>query len=142
MVAKYIVDTNVPKIANQQVDILAIPENMLGCVLACVEKIQQIISGKQILVLDEAGEIFEEYRKQLSMSGQPGIGDAFMQWVHDRQWMACERVAITKTGAIYHAFPTVPALEDFDKSDRKFVALANTHPEKPPIVAATGGNQG
>ena len=33
-------------------------------------------------------------------------------------------------------FRSVAGLDDFDPSDRKFVAVANAHPEKPPILEA------
>lgn len=136
MAAKCVVDTNVPKIANQHINMTAIPVDMLECVLACVEKIQNIIDGKLSLILDEGGEIFAEYRQQLSMSGQPGIGDAFMQWVHDNQWTKCDRITITKTGNGYGEFPDSAELKKFDKSDIKFVAVANAHSTKPPILVA------
>lgn len=134
--ASCLVDTNVPKIANQHLDIKAIPDNMLECVLACVERIQAIIDGKMRLVLDEGGDIFDEYRRQLSISGQPGIGDKFMKWIHDNQWASCDRVNVTKTSTGYAEFPQTDMLRKFDKSDMKFVATANAHPDKPLISVA------
>ena len=81
---------------------------------------------------------FFEYRQQLSMKGQPGVGDRFMKWVHDNRWSLpdSQRVTITRNGDTYEEFPTHDGLNDFDKSDRKFVAVANSHGDKPPILQA------
>jgi hypothetical protein len=127
----------VPKIANMHVNITEIENEMLGCVLACIQKIQEIISGARQLVLDEDGEIFNEYRQQLSLSGQPGLGDSFIQWVHDNQWSKCDRIKINKTDPNHYIeFPNTPALSKFDKSDIKFVAVANACKRKPTICVA------
>jgi len=41
------------------------------------------------------------------------------------------------TNTKFEEFPADQALEDdFDPDDRKFVAVANAHPEKPPILEA------
>ncbi len=135
---KCLVDTNVPKTANlatQPDPVAGVPD---ACVLACIEAIEHIIK-KGGLVIDAGDEIFNEYRQQLSMRGQPGVGDHFMKWVYNNRWSFpdSDRVAITKNGESYDEFPVHDRLSDFDKSDRKFVAAANTHPAKPPILQAT-----
>ena len=73
------------------------------------------------------------------MRGQPGVGDIFMKWVHDNRWSLpdSDRVTISKDGDSYKQFPEHEGLVNFDISDRKFVAVANAHPEKPPILQAT-----
>jgi len=136
---KCLLDTNVPKTANLAIDPGSIPEELETCVWACLEAVEHVTSGKGRLVIDAGSEIFTEYRNQLSMSGQPGVGDAFMKWVHDRRWgfPDQDRVAIRKKGDSYHEFPKHEGLKNFDPSDRKFVAVANAHPEKPPILEAT-----
>jgi hypothetical protein len=134
---KCVVDTNVPKTANFALDPGAIPQELTGCVLACIDAIEHVTTNGN-LVLDANDEIFDEYRQQLSMRGQPGIGDRFMKWVHDHRWQLPDqdRVAITPCGSSYVEFPEHEGLANFDKSDRKFVAVANAHPEKPPIMQA------
>jgi hypothetical protein len=37
-------------------------------------------------------------------------------------------------GGSYEEFPAVEGLEDFDPADRKFVAVACAHPERPPVL--------
>ena len=103
---KYVVDTNVPKTANLALDSAAIPDDLVDCVLACVEIIEQIVV-KGGMVIDGGDEIFDEYRQQLSRAGQPGVGDHFMKWVHDNRWSLPEtdRVIITKNGESYDEFP-------------------------------------
>ncbi|ADU65406.1 hypothetical protein LGV61_03190 [Desulfurispirillum indicum] len=135
---KCLVDTNVPKTANLATQPDADSDVSDACVLACVEAVEYVIK-KRGLIIDAGDEIFNEYRQQLSMKGQPGMGDAFMKWVNDHRYNPeyCDRVAITSNGDSYEEFPTHDDLNDFDRSDRKFVAAANAHVEKPPILQAT-----
>lgn len=130
-----LVDTNVAIVANgksEQADDSLVEK----CINAILE-----VTHKGGLVIDEAGFIFEEYRQNLSLSGQPGTGDAFMKWVHDHQWNPkfCERRTITllaKNGRVFEEFPAAAALAKFDLSDRKFVAVANAATPKRPILQA------
>jgi hypothetical protein len=136
---KSIVDTNVPKTANKslQPDLIS-DKHFIICIMNCIELIDQIIQ-KGGLVIDAGDEIFDEYRQQLSMSGQPGVGDRFMKWVHDNRWKFPneDRVPITKINQSYQEFPEHIDLKQFDLSDRKFIAVANNHPDKPPVYQAT-----
>lgn len=133
-----LVDTNVPKTANLATQPDPDANVSDACVLACIEAIEQV-TEEHSLVLDKFDEIFDEYRQQLSLKGQPGVGDRFMKWVHDHRWSLPEsqRVSITKNGDSYDEFPSHEGLKNFDQSDRKFVAVANVHPDKPPILQAT-----
>jgi len=135
---KCIVDTNVPKVANHAVAPDKIPQELTGCVLSCIEAIEHVIK-KGHLVIDAGDEIFDEYRQQLSMKGQPGVGDRFLKWVHDNRWKFPEtdRVPITKNRESYDQFPEHHDLKNFDRSDRKFIAVANAHPNKPTVFQAT-----
>lgn len=134
---KYVVDTNVPVVANGQSS-QASPE----CVMACVQMIRAI-QTQHTLVLDSAYEIFREYKTYLSPSGQPGVGDAFFKWFLTNQANPkhCEYVQITPTagqgGLTFTEFPNNDqALVGFDYSDRKFAAVALAHPEHPSVVNA------
>jgi hypothetical protein len=134
----YVVDTNVPKVANlatKPEEGSDVPDT---CVLDCITAIEYITKNKA-LVIDSGDEIFTEYRHQLSMKGQPGIGDKFMLWVKDHRWSLPEinRIQLTRENDSYVEFPHDDRLADFDPSDRKFVAIANGHPAKPPILEAT-----
>jgi len=133
---KCLVDTNVPIIANRAFD-QNIPDDLQSCVLACVEAIEHVVN-KGSLVMDSENEIFDEYLHELSLKGQPGVGDKFMKWVHDNRWgfPNVDRVTITKDGDSYVEFPDHDGLADFDISDRKFIAVSNAHPGKPPILQA------
>lgn len=135
---KCLVDTNVPKTANLATQPDPDSDVSDACVLACVEAVEHIIK-KRGLIIDVGDEIFDEYRQQLSMKGQPGVGDRFMKWVHDNRWSLpdAHRVTITRNGDSYDEFPMHDDLNDFDRSDRKFVAAANAHVEKTPILQAT-----
>ena len=135
---KLVVDTNVPKTANLAVNPEEISEELIPCVLSCIEAVENVVQ-KGGLVMDSKNEIFDEYRRQLSLSGQPGVGDRFLKWVHDNRWSlpAEDLVEITPKNGSYEEFPDHEGLEAFDKSDRKFIAVANAHPKKPTVFQAT-----
>ena len=134
-----IVDTNVPITANLATKPSEIPKELIDCVAACVEAISQVRNNMTV-VIDAGNEIFDEYVNNLDLSGQNGVGNAFLKWVHDNLWGWPEenRVVIHPDGnGSYREFPTHGGLVDFDPSDRKFIAVANAHIEKPPILQAT-----
>ena len=106
--------------------------------LTCIIAIECVIKQGG-LVIDSGDEIYNEYLHNLCLSGQKGIGNAFMKWVHDNRWRLpdSDRVTISKNGDSYKEFPDHEGLVNFDISDRKFVAVANAHPKKPPILQST-----
>jgi hypothetical protein len=122
-----VVDTNVAIVANDA--LLPVGDEgarPVECISACVAAIRDVTRNGHLL-LDALGLIFDEYRRHLSFSGQPGVGDLFMKWVHDRQWdtSVCTRIEITpEESRGYVEFPQHPDLASFDRSDRKFVAVA------------------
>jgi hypothetical protein len=131
----FAVDTNVAIVASRRA-----PQASPGCVVACVDALEQI-KNKGMVLLDDQHRILNEYRANLSLSGQPGVGDAFFKWVWQNQANAerCERVEIHPRGTgreDYQEFPTDPALHDFDPSDRKFVAVALSSRNYPEVLNA------
>ena len=133
---KVIVDTNVPLVANGQAD-----QASEDCVEICIDELMKITEGDVKLVLDDDRRIIGEYRNKLNPGGFPGVGDAFLKWV-EINWanpQQCDLVSITPIDDLetdFQEFPADPALQDFDPDDRKFIAVALTHPEKPPILQA------
>jgi len=132
---KSVVDTNVPVVANGSSK-QASPE----CVKACAVRLGELTQKGQ-LVLDDKWLILKEYMANLSPSGQPGVGDVFLKWVLTNRCnpKLCEQVAITPRNSgetDFEEFPSDPALHDFDPTDRKFVAVAAAHPDRPPILQA------
>ena len=134
-----VMDTNVPMIANLSAHLNLYSDIPDSCIRESIRQIKNVTEKSYCLVIDDAGEIFREYRNNLSLKGQPGVGDAFAKWVNDHQWNTSkvDRVQITQNGSSYKEFPAHHELNDFDPSDRKFVAVANAHSEKPPILQAT-----
>jgi len=136
---KLIVDTNVAVVANGR---RQSPQASPSCVLTCVGRLRDL-QLRHTLVLDDGWRILREYLRELSSIGQPGVGDAFLKWVLTNQTnpRRCEQVHITPRDATqpdgeFCEFPADPALDGFDLSDRKFVAVAVAHAEHPPILNA------
>jgi len=130
-----VVDTNVPVIANGKS-----PQASPECVVACVERLQQLLMTGR-LVLDDGRRIIREYQANLRSGAQPGFGDAFLKWVltNHTNPARCERITIHEMSGPaedYREFPNDLALAFFDPADRKFVAVALAHREHPPIWVA------
>jgi hypothetical protein len=131
----FVVDTNVPVVANGRAE-QASPR----CVLACVGALEKVHDGGVVL-LDDGLRVLQEYMDNLSMSGQPGVGDFFMKWVWENQAVPdhCMRVTITlrlDDPDDFEEFPYDPDLAAFDRSDRKFVALALASSLRPTVLNA------
>lgn len=131
-----IVDTNVALVASGRSECVS-----KDCVVTCAERLGQINNGEVKLVLDDQRRIINEYRGQLNPDGQPGIGDVFLKWV-EMNWAnpdRCDLVPIMPVDGAEHEFeefPDDPALAGCDPDDRKFIAVAVAHPERPPILQA------
>jgi len=122
-----IVDTNVPIVANGDSD------TSLDCQAACIKELLAIARGDARVAVDDGGRIVEEYGHKLRTDAQ-GVGHEFLKWLYTCQWdeTYCDQVSITPSPE----FPSSPALAHFDRSDRKFVAVASAHPAHPPILEA------
>jgi predicted nucleic acid-binding protein len=116
----FIVDTNVLVVANGKYQ-KASEDDVFKCQNFLIDL------RKKHLSVDSSELIFQEYFKNASRSGQPGIGDAFAKWLWYNQWnpSICEQVTITPhPEREFLEFPEEENLKDFDRDDRKFVAVA------------------
>lgn len=127
-----VVDTNVAVVANLQ------HENAeADCIEASIHALSH--ARQQLVLVDDEQRIFNEYRGQLSHSGQPGAGDAFFKWLWDNQAnpKRCRQIAITPlddSDTEFAEFPSDPALLRFDRADRKFVAVALASGLEPTVL--------
>ena len=128
-----VVDTNVATTANGANQ--GAPQS---CVVKSAKALQAVMADGHVFV-DQAGEISREYRDNLSASGQPGPGDAFLKWLLTHEWSEtrCTRVAITPKKTDSQDYEELHTPDDgtvYDRSDRKFLAVSAAHPEHPPIL--------
>jgi hypothetical protein len=89
--------------------------------------------------LDNGGEIVAEYCRHLSRKGEPGPGDAFLKWLLQHEWggQRVTRVSITAKPDDPENFEELPVPDEgtaYDRSDRKFLAVAAAHAEHPHIL--------
>ena len=130
-----IVDTNVAWVASGKSE-----QASEDCVATCVEKLEQINNDEMKLALDRERRIIDEYQR-LEQTGPYSIGYQFYKWV-EMNWSnpeRCDLVSIKPVDGLeinFEEFPDDPALEKFDSDDRKFIAVACAHPQKPPILQA------
>lgn len=126
-----VVDTNVLIVANGTAE-----QASLECCSCCIAALQDV--RQQRAVVDDSFLIFGEYQHEVSPSGQPGAGDAFLLWLfrHRSNPDHCESVTLTPNGNSFDEFPDDPDLITFDPSDHKFVAVANASVNMPNILNA------
>ena len=116
-----VVDTNVPLVVKMPVG------HARALVDACEELIEQILESRLSVVTDADGEIVAEYLHQLSLSGRPSLGDAFVKYVHDYRfsWPDDQRPDIQSDSSVPNRYKVLNDDDaDIDPSDRKFVAAA------------------
>lgn len=121
---RHLIETNVALVASDLCE-----QASADCMESCIAVLMDVIRGQSVVVLDDDGRVLDEYRKQLSMTGEPRIGDRFLKWVHDHQFVAdiCERVPVyarDADGLDYAELDGISGLEGFDSDDRKFLATA------------------
>ncbi len=126
-----VVDTNVLLVANKMNE-QASPQ----CILSCIKIIRQIREQEYKLVLDDLELILFEYGKKLK-AGPSGSGKVFYEWLKSNRHH-CDRVSIKliENENNFEEFPKDEALIKFHDDDRKFVAVALAHPDKPSILNA------
>ena len=132
---RWVVDTNVPIVANGRPDPGDARLPSLSCRLNAVRFLQRLLNTDRVLI-DLAGEIQTEYRTYLNPNGQPGVGDRFYQEVLHSAPSKVERIDLPKLESGEYADLPQPVVDaGFDPSDRKFAALA--HKEQVPVANAT-----
>jgi len=128
-----VVDTNVVLVANGQ------HAGVSGaCVAACARQLQEIMQrGK--LALDDQFRILCEYQHKTQPKKGNRPGDAFVKWALQNRVnvMHVDSVSLQDHDTRgFESFPDDADLVNFDAPDRKFVAVANAHQAKPPILQA------
>ncbi len=115
----FVVDTNVAIAANGR-ETHADEE----CQLTCVKRLRSLVA-QEVIAIDDRWLVLNEYKKHLSFSGTPGVGDMFFKHVfnHQHQDNYVRRVAVTPSEDDRRGFDELP-MNTFDPSDRKFLAVA------------------
>ena len=143
---RQVIDTNVLISANKAAignpsdpndDVFAYPELLRNCVEVLLAI--TLSNNESYVVLDANGEIFDEYKRYMSFSGHPGVGNSFFKWLHDNRgsFPNSERVALNKTDNGYVELPEELLELGIDKDDMKFFAVSYAHSENPVIIQAT-----
>lgn len=128
-----VVDTNVILVSNSKHSDVSD-----DCVSECAQRLQNIMTSGKI-VLDESFRILNEYLRKTEPKTGNSPGDAFVKWAlqNHANPQRVDIVYLTDHSTRgYESFPDDPELVNFDSADRKFVAVANIHSEKPPILQA------
>ena len=128
-----VIDTNVLLVANG-----SHADTSVQCRMACVARL--LAHQKEgVVVIDDAYRILGEYQNKTRPNQPKGVGDAFLKWLLQNCATATRvhQVRINETRPDEFAeFPDHDLQPAFDAPDRKFAAVANAHPDKPPIWQA------
>lgn len=128
-----VVDTNVILVANDRH-----AEVSRRCVVTCAERLKAIVDQGRV-VIDDAFEILSEYQNKTEPYVGKRPGDAFLKWLlqNKSNTRRCDQVSLKEHAQRgFESFPEDNRLRTFDPSDRKFVAVASAHPDRPPILQA------
>jgi len=130
---KVVIDTNVLLVANGKHQDVS-PE----CQTECIKWLNKIQSHG-VVVIDDGFRILGEYMHKTKPNQPKGVGDTFLKVLLQRQAnnKHVEVVKINENSTDkFEEFPDSVLQDAFDPPDRKFVAVANAHAEKPPILQA------
>jgi hypothetical protein len=128
-----VIDTNVILVANGQ------HKAVSGeCIASCISELQNIKTNGKV-VIDNSYLIVQEYCQKTRPNTGNRTGDVFLKWLlqNKANLAHCEQVEIVAhPRRVWKSFPDDENLVDFDKPDRKFVAVSNACDSKPPILQA------
>ena len=101
----------------------------------------------EVVLLDTLGHIFLEYKCYCNFTGQPGAGDMFFLYLHQKRWDEAagkilqipinENPSVDQGNRNYIEFPDDPDFAGFDPSDQKFVAVGIASGKNPAILNAS-----
>jgi hypothetical protein len=131
-----VIDTNVLMVASKRHEGVSEP-----CIVACIERLTGV-QAVGVVVLDDGRRIVSEYLENFKHGRQPGVGDAFVKWLlqnlANNQHVAQVRIDEPLQNE-FTQFPDAALQAVFDPKDRKFVATAAAHADRPPIIQAADG---
>lgn len=127
-----VVDTNVLMTANGA-NTGASPD----CAARSARALAAVMESGHVFI-DSGRRILREYGANLD-AAPPGPGKAFYKWLLTHEWRAprVTHVKITRTQSDEEDYVELPAPPEgvvYDPSDRKFLAVAAAHPERPPVL--------
>jgi hypothetical protein len=128
-----VVDTNVILVANRQHG--AVSE---ACITACELRLYDIVQRGRVAI-DNEYLILAEYQRKTAPHVGKRAGDTFVKWLlrNNANQKRCDQVALeVHVERGFESFPEDSSLRNFDPPDRKFVAVAAAHLDKPPILQA------
>lgn len=111
----------------------AAPQASEECVIRCRLRLREILSGPEMVLLDDKKRIIQEYRNNLNENGR-GFGNQFWLELKRRFYnpkgypetaIAVQITPLSGNGTEFEEFPNDDAaLNNFHKKDKKFVAVA------------------
>lgn len=131
---KFVIDTNVLVVAEGRCK-----EANLECIESCVNALDELKTDGVVCV-DAARLIIREYQRNLNSNGgrQPSFGFEFFKWLmrgNEGGRTYLDYVELTETSTdVFLEFPA--EIFGFDRTDKKFVAVANKVNPKATIFQA------
>lgn len=106
--------------------------------MTCVDGLLALREADQI-VIDDAYRILSEYQSKTMSTVGRRVGDAFVKWILQNSANATRVLQVPITENEPDSFAEIPDAVQavIDPADRKFVAVAAAHAERPPIWQAS-----
>lgn len=131
--SKVVIDTNVLLVANSlHQDVSS------DCIAECIKRLTTI-QESGVIVIDDEYRILGEYGNKTKVTPPKGVGDVFLKWLLRQAGNPkfVEVVSLTETEKdCFVEFPDSQLEPLFDAPDRKFVAVAHAHTDRPTILQA------
>ncbi|MBN1285146.1 MAG: hypothetical protein JXB47_07100 [Anaerolineae bacterium] len=138
MLGEVVIDANVWVVADY--DIVSLDDiELLICASACRQRLECLRSDTQLLIVDDKYHIMSEYRRYVSNKRKPhfenNLASELLNELEQRGRIFPVPVDFDADG--YALLPPELGLQNFDPSDRKFVAVALARNPRSPIYNAT-----
>lgn len=115
---RVVIDTNVLIAANGNAS-----HGGAACAAASARALVEAMDGS--VCEDVEGRIFSEWKRYVSFSGQPGVGDRFFGWFVRNRYIASQVVRVSVQGDEDNGlWPGIPdSLQSMDRMDKKYVGV-------------------
>jgi hypothetical protein len=130
----FVIDTNVLLAAGGLATHISV-----GCRAKCGNRLREATASWHIYI-DEGYEILGEYQRYFSaLKGEPTPASLFLKWLMTHQYHPerVTRVPIQRKATDKYDFDGLPDGNQFDRNDRKFLAVAVGHGNSPSVLQAT-----
>lgn len=134
---KVIIDANVIYLA--RIPVSGFTDDALPLARKCIEFLKAVMNDNKKIVMDLGQLIYKEYRDAYEevKNGDRNVGSIFCRWFFQYYQRISNEDYVELTPNAdreFEEFPDDTRLANFDRKDRKYIAVANKHTAHPPVI--------